>query len=296
MKSSIWQIFKGAYKEFQADNVTRLAAALSYYTAVSIAPLIIFILLLIGLFLGDGAAEDQLMAQLEGVADEEAIGFISTIIENADRPTEGGIAGILSLLVLIWGSTNVFAQLQDSLNVIFDVRPKPSAGITDTVRRRFLSFSLVLVIGFLLVISLLLSVLLAVVASTLSGLLPGADYLWPILENLISLLVISLLFAAMFKVLPDVDIQWRDAWLGGALTALLFLIGKIALTFYMGMAAPGSAYGAAGSVIVFLLWVYFSSIIFFFGAEFTQIYAIRRGSGIRPSEHAIFADKPIHAD
>jgi membrane protein len=296
MKSSIFQIFKGAYNEFQADNVTRLAAALSYYTAVSIAPLIIFILLIVGLVLGQQGAEELLRTQLGDVLDEEAMGFITGIIENAERPTEGGIAGILSLLVLIWGSTNVFAQLQDSLNIIFDVRPKPSAGVMDTVRRRFLSFSLVLVIGFLLVISLVLSMVLTVLASALSGLLPGADYLWPIIENLVSLLIISLLFAAMFKVLPDVDIQWRDAWLGGALTALLFIIGKIALSIYMGTAAPGSAYGAAGSVIVFLLWVYFSSIIFFFGAEFTQIYAIRRGSGLRPSEHAVFADRPLHAD
>lgn len=293
---TMWQLLKAAFQEFKQDNTNRLAAALSYYTAISIAPLLVFMLLLLGFVLGQNDAESQLTSQLETVFGEQGMEFLNTIIANADQPTTGTIAGVLSLLTLIWGSTNVFSHLQETLNVIWDVRPKPDVGIMHTLRKRLLSFAMVLGIGFLFAVSLILSTVLSVLANTLSNLLPGFDLLWQVAEYVISFAVITLLFAAMFKVLPDVQIKWRDVWPGAALTALLFTLGKVLLTFYLSQTAPGSAYGAAGSVIVFLLWVYYTAIILFFGAEFTQVYAVRQGSGMEPEEHAIFTDRPVSAD
>lgn len=285
--SKAWPVLKASFKEWQEDDTNQLAAALSYYTAVSIAPLLIFVLLLMGLFMGGGQASEQLVSQLQAVFGEEGSAFIQTIVDNADQPTVGSIAGILSLLTLIWGSTNVFAHLQKALNTVWDVKVKPDAGIKQTLRKRLLSFTMVLGIGFLLAVSLILSSALSVITNTLSSALPGTDLVWQILDFVISVAVLTLLFAAIYKVLPDVDIKWRDVWLGALLTALLFTIGKVVLGVYFGRAGIGSTYGAAGSVIIFLLWVYYSAMILFFGAEMTQVYARRYGSGIQPSAHAV---------
>ncbi len=291
----LWKLLKDSYREFQDDNASRLAAALSYYTAVSIAPMLIFLLLVLGFVMGQDAAQSQLMRQLEGVLGSQGMEFINTIIENAEQPTAGSIAGILSLLTLIWGSANVFSHLQDTLNVIWDVKIKPNGGWKRALRKRLFSFTLVLGIGFLLAVSLVLSAALSLLSSSLSGLLPGFDLLWQGVEYVISFSVMMLLFAAMFKILPDVHIAWRIVWPGAAVTALLFTLGKFALSVYIGQAAPGSAYGTAGSVIVFLLWVYYSAMILFFGAEVTQVYATHRGEGIQPEEHAMLADQPTPA-
>ncbi|MBI1294138.1 YihY family inner membrane protein [bacterium] len=285
--SKAWPVLKASFKEWREDDTNQLAAALSYYTAVSIAPLLIFVLLLMGLFMGGGQASDQLVSQLQAVFGEEGSAFIQTIVDNADQPTVGSIAGILSLLTLIWGSTNVFAHLQKALNAVWDVKVKPDAGIKQTLRKRLLTFTMVLGIGFLLAVSLVLSSALSVLTNTLSGALPGTDLLWQVLDFVISVGVLTLLFAAIYKILPDVEIKWRDVWLGALLTALLFTIGKLLLGIYFGRAGIGSTYGAAGSVIIFLLWVYYSSMILFFGAEMTQVYARRYGSGIQPSAHAV---------
>lgn len=289
---TLWKLLKQSYQEFQDDKASQLAAALSYYTAVSIAPMLIFLLLILGFVMGQDVAQSQLVRQLEGVLGSEGMEFINTIIENAEQPTAGSIAGILSLLTLIWGSANVFSHLQDTLNVIWDVTIKPSGGWKLTLRKRLLSFTLVLGIGFLLAVSLVLSAALSLISSSLSGLLPSFDLLWQGVEYAISFGVMMLLFAAMFKVLPDVHIPWRIVWPGAMVTALLFTIGKLILSLYIGQAAPGSAYGTAGSVIVFLLWVYYSAMILFFGAEITQVYAAQRGESIQPEEHAMFADQP----
>lgn len=286
-----WPVLKASFQEWREDNANDLAAALSYYTAVSIAPLLIFILLVLGLFMGSGQAGEQLTSQLQAVFGEEGSAFIETIITNADRPTAGGIAGVLSLIILIWGSTNVFAHLQKALNAVWDVKVKPDAGLKVTLRKRLLSFTLVLGIGFLLAVSLVLSAALSVLTNTLAGALPGTDIVWQILDFVISVGVLTLLFAAIYKVLPDVEIEWSDVWLGALMTALLFTIGKLVLGIYFGRAGIGSTYGAAGSVIIFLLWVYYSSLILFFGAEMTQVYARRYGSGIQPADHAIRAGR-----
>lgn len=291
-----WTLLKTTFKEFGRDKATRLAAALSYYTAISIAPMLIFLLLILGFLIGGSTAENQLISQIQTAVGPEASEFITGIIENAQEPSIGGIAGILSLIVLIWGSTNVLSHLQETLNVVWNVKPRPDLGIMKTIRRRLFAFGLVLGIGLLLFASVLFSSVLSVIANLFTDLLPGGALLWQVVEFVISLIIVTLLFAVLFKMLPDAETKWSDIWPGAALKAVLFTIGRIALTIYMGQAAPGSAYGAAGSVIVFLLWVYYSSLILFFGAEFTQVYANRYGAGIEPSDDAVYADQPIPGD
>jgi membrane protein len=291
-----WTLLKTTFKEFGRDKATRLAAALSYYTAISIAPMLIFLLLILGFLVGGSTAENQLISQIRTAVGPEASEFITGIIENAQEPAAGGIAGILSLIVLIWGSTNVLSHLQETLNVVWNVKPRPDLGILKTMRRRLFAFGLVLGIGLLLFASVLFSSVLSVIANLFTDLLPGGALLWQVVEFVISLIIVTLLFAVLFKMLPDAETKWSDIWPGAALTAVLFTIGRIALTIYMGQAAPGSAYGAAGSVIIFLLWVYYSSLILFFGAEFTQVYANRYGAGIEPSDDAVYADQPIPGD
>lgn len=292
-----WSLLKTAFQEFQSDKGTRLAAALSYYTAVSIAPLLVFVLLLLGFFIGQNAAQDQILDQLQTFFGQEGMIFITSIVENANQPTVGSIAGILSLLTLIWGSTNLFAYLQETLNAVWNVKPPSQNALKLTVKRRLLAFLVVLAIGFFLILSLVLSAVLTALSTRVTGSLPGGQILWRVIENGVSLIIVSVMFGLVFKVLPNAEIRWRDVWPGAFFTGTLFTLGKIGLTIYLAQAAPGSAYGAAGSVIVFLLWVYFSSIILLYGAEVTQMYASRFGEGIDPNEGiADFSRRSLAAD
>lgn len=290
----MWDLLKTTWKEWNEDEASLLAAALSYYTAVSIAPLLVLVLVIVGMFLGQAAAEGELVTQLRAAMGTEGAQFLETVIQNADQPTLASVAGILSFLTLLWGSTNVFAQLQNSLNKIWNVERKPNAGIWATLRSRLLSFTMVLGVAFMLLVSLVLSTFLSVFVKWGHGLLPGADFVWQIVNFLVSFGVITLLFAAIFKVLPDVKIAWRDVWLGAVVTALLFTIGKYLLGLYL--ANAGSAYGAVGSLVVFLLWVFYSAQILFMGAEFTQVYARRYGSGIHPDKGAVMSDRKDTSD
>ncbi|MCX6049063.1 MAG: YihY/virulence factor BrkB family protein [Chloroflexi bacterium] len=285
---TVWPLLKRTYQEWSDDNASVLAAALSYYTAVSIAPLLIIVIAIVGFFYGEQAARGELVAQIQGLIGVEGAKFIQDVIANANKPTVGTIAGLLSLATLIWGSTNVFEQLHSSLNQIWDVEAKKSSGIVATIRERFLSFTLVLGIGFLLLVSLLLSAVLSALSHWFGNLVPGAEWVWEIVNFVISFGVITLLFCLIYKILPDAEIAWRDVWLGAAVTALLFTIGKLVLGLYLGNTS--SAYGAAGSLVVFLLWVYYSAQILFLGAEFTQVYSNQHGTGIRPASNAVATD------
>lgn len=292
-----WSLLKTAAEEFQRDKGTRLAAALSYYTAVSIAPLLVFVLLILGSFIGQSAAQNQILDQLQTFFGREGMTFITDIVESANQPTVSSIAGILSIFTLIWGSTNLFAYLQETLNAVWNVKPPSQSALKRTVKRRLLAFLMVLGIGFLLILSLLLSAILSVLSGTVTGNLPGGEILWRVVENLISIVIVSVMFGLVFKVLPNAEIRWRDVWPGALFTGTLFTLGKIGLTIYLAQAAPGSAYGAAGSVIVFLLWVYFSAIILLYGAEVTQLYANRYGEGISPNEGVTdFSRRSMAAD
>ncbi|MCA1993844.1 MAG: YihY/virulence factor BrkB family protein, partial [Coleofasciculus sp. S288] len=212
---------------------------------------------------------------------------IETAIENANKPSSnGGIASLISIVVLLFGASGVFAQLQDALNTVWEVQTKPGRGITTFLRKRVLSFSMVLGIGFLVMVSLLLSAALAGLSAYLSHLIPGVDWLWQILNFVLSFAIITLLFAMIYRFLPDVKIAWSDVWIGAIITALLFEIGKFLLGLYLGRGTFGSTYGAAGSLVIVLVWVYYSAQILFFGAEFTQVYAKHYGSRIVPDENA----------
>jgi membrane protein len=284
---ALFDVLKETYHESSEDKAARLAAALAYYTAFSIAPLLLISIAVAGLVFGRDAAQGQVSAQIQGAVGQDAAAMIETSLANSQDTGAGTIAAIVGLATLIWSASNVFSQLQDALNTIWGVAPDPNAGLLGTVKRRFLSMTMVLGIGFLLLVSLALSAAISVIGSLIEGLLPGGTTLWQLVNFGLSFAIVTLLFAAIYKVLPDVDIAWSDVWIGGAVTALLFSIGKLLIGLYLGYASVGSTFGAAGSLMVFLLWVYYSAQILLFGTEFTQVYARRYGSRIRPSEGAI---------
>lgn len=266
--NQLWLTLKQTVQEWLDDEASVLAAALAFYTAISVAPLLVIVIGVAGIFVSQSQAADQLLQQLTSAIGAEGARFVETALENAAEPSATSIAGIISFATLLWGSTNVFAQLQNSLNKIWEAPEKENGGVMGTIKDRLLSFSLVLGIAFLLLVSLVISSVLSALSGALGG--ENTSFLWQIVNFIVSFGVITLLFAAIFKVLPDVEIRWNNVWIGAAVTALLFTIGKYLLGLYLGNA--GSAYGAAGSLMAFLLWVYYSAQILFFGAEFTQVY------------------------
>ena len=283
----IWNLIRDTVKGWSNDKASRLAASLSYYTAVATAPLLVLAVMGIGWFFGRDSAQMQVVSQLQGMVGPQGAEVAQAVIESADQPNLAGIAGVLSLLTLLWGSTNVFVELQDSLNTIWGVELKPrNRGVKAFIRERLLSFGMILVIGFLLLVSLLLSAVLSALGDYAVGMMPGLEVLWQFLNFALSFAITTLLFALIYKVLPDADFAWGDVWIGATVTALLFTIGKSALGLYLGNQTLSSAYGAAGSLVVLLIWIFYSAQIFFFGAEFTQVYANRLGQGVTPSDNA----------
>jgi membrane protein len=277
----IWRLLKETFAEWNKDKASRLAAALSYYTIFSLAPLLIIAIAIAGFFFGEEAAKGEIIGQLQGLVGRDGAEVIQTAIENANRAeNDGSIASLISIAVLLFGASGVFAELQDALNTVWEVEPKPELGIGDFLRKRFLSFAMILGIGFLLLVSLIISAVLAGINHYTNSLLPGFDSLWQIVNFIVSFGVITLLFAMIYKFLPDVKITWGDVAIGAAITALLFVIGKYLIGLYLGNSSFSSTYGAAGSIIIILVWTYYSAQILFFGAEFTQVYARRYGSQI----------------
>jgi membrane protein len=237
---------------------------------------------------GEEAARRELFNQLYGLAGKEGGEAIQAIVVAADKPKAGLLATVAAVVTLVIGATGVFVQLQDALNTVWNVKRKPGRGLRHFIQDRLLSFAMIVGIGFLLLVSLVLSAALAAVGKWMNGLLPAQEVIWEGINFAVSLGVITLLFAMIFKVLPDVQIRWRDVWSGALLTALLFNLGKLVLGFYLGRSSVASAYGAAGSVVIVLLWVYYSAQIVFFGAEFTRVYASKRGSHLNPAPGAQF--------
>lgn len=285
---TIFNLFKDTFTEWQEDKASRLAAALAYYTVFSLSPLVIIILALVGFIFGQEATSGYLIQQIRGLMGQEGAEVIQTIIAGAAQPTSSIVATIIGVVTLLLGASGVFGQLQDALNTVWGVAPKPGQGVWGFIRARFLSFTMVLGIGFLLLVSLVLSAVLSALDQFLVSWLSDASALALQLLNLVlSFGLVILLFAMIFKILPDVEIKWRDVWLGATVTALLFSVGKFLLGYYLGRQSFGSTYGAAGSLLLILLWVYYSAQILLFGAEFTQVYTKRYGSGYRPAENAI---------
>lgn len=284
---TIWDLLKETFAEWNRDKVSRLAAALAYYTVFSLAPLLIIVIAIAGSVFGEEAARGEIVGQIQGLVGKSGAEVIQTAIQNASKPAQGTIASAVSIVVLLFGASGVFAELQDSLNTVWEVQPKPDRGLINVIRSRFLSFAVVLGVGFLLVVSLVLSAVLAALANFLGDVLPGLVFFWRITNFIVSFIVTTVLFGLIYKVLPDVKIAWSDVWIGAAITSLLFSIGRFLLGVYLGNSSFGSTYGAAGSLVIILAWVYYAAQILFLGAEFTQVYARRYGSGIVPDQNAI---------
>lgn len=284
---AIWKLLQETFKEWSDDKASRLAAALAYYTIFSIAPLLIIVIAIAGVVFGEDAARGQIVGQIQGLVGKDGAQFIQTAIQNANKPQTGVIASIISVVVLLVGATGLFTELQDSLNTIWEVKPKPGRGVNNMIRLRFLSFAMVIGIGFLLLVSLVISSGLAALVKYFGNILPGIDFLWRIVNFVLSFSITTALFGLIFKVLPDVKITWNDVFIGSVITSFLFSIGRFLLGQYLGNGSFGSTYGAAGSLVVLLAWVNYAAQILFFGAEFTQVYARKYGSGIVPTKDAI---------
>lgn len=283
----IVELLKETFQEWQKDEASRLAASLAYYTVFSLAPLLIIAIAVAGSFFGEEAARGEIVGQIQGLVGLEGAKAIEAAIDNSNQPEVSSIASTISVVVLFFGASGVFAELQEALNIIWGVKAKPGRGVASFIRKRILSFSAVLGIGFLLLVSLVVSAVLSALGNFMIYSIPGIDLFWQSLNFVISFVVITFLFALMYKFLPDVKITWRDVLTGATITALLFTIGKFVLGLYLGKGSFGSTYGAAGSLVIILAWVYYSAQILFFGAEFTQVYAKKYGSQIIPDKHAI---------
>ena len=282
-----WSILKKTFSEWSEDKASRLAAALAYYTIFSMAPLLIIVVAVASLFFQRSNVQQAMLTQIQSFIGPNGAKFLQGVMQNASFSGGSTLATIIGVVTLLIGATTVFAQLQEAMNVIWEVQLKPNQGILHTVQKRLLSFALVLVIGFLLVVFLVASTVIASLSSFFSGVLPGAGWIWQVVDFLISFGVITLLFGAIYKVLPDVKIGWEDVWVGAAVTELLFTIGKFLIGLYLGHSSVTSVYGAAGSLVVILIWVYYSAQILFLGAEFTQVYAQRYGKEIEPDDDAM---------
>jgi membrane protein len=274
----MWPLLRATFIDWYEDRAQRLGAALAYYTIFALAPGLVIVMAVTGLLLGP-SAEQHIIAQIQELIGAQGATAIAALIQNARGETLGAAGTALALGSLIFGLWGVFGELQDGLNSIWGVTPKPGRRVLDIVKERFWSFAMVVGTGFLLLVSLVVSAWLAAVGSYLGYLLPAPAVALETVNFIISLAVITGSFALIFKLLPDVHVAWRDVWLGAALTSLFFTLGKFIIGLYLGKSAVASAYGAAGSLVIVVVWVYYSAQILLFGAEFTKVWTRRRGGG-----------------
>ena len=291
-RKTYWLVVKQTFSEFSDDKCPRLGAALAYYTVFSIVPLLLIAVGVTGWILNrhnpDHPENNPIVKQVTSLVGGEGGQAIQSMVKASAQHQKGGkVATIIGIATLLFGASGVFGQLQDALNTIWEVTPKPGRGVWGFIHDRFLSFAMVGGVCFLLLVSLIISAALSAMHHFMGNSLPGLHYLWSVLNFVVSLGVVSLLFAMMYKVLPDVKMAWRDVWIGALATAVLFEIGKWAIGMYLGRAGVASTYGAVGSLVVLLLWVYYSSQIFLLGAEFTQVYSREMGSNYVPAENAV---------
>lgn len=282
------EIFKNSFTGFSDDKVTKLSGSLAYYTVFSMGPLLIVIISLCGLFLGREAVEGKIYGQLSGFVGADTAVQLQEIIKNASLAGKSKLAAIIGGIILLIGATTIFAEIQDSINSIWGLKPKPKRGWLKMLQNRVLSFSIVISLGFLLLVSLSISSIIDGFSDRLKAHFPDiAIVIFYIINMLITLLVTSLIFGVIFKVLPDADIKWKDVFAGSVATAFLFMLGKFGISFYISKSNVGSTYGAAGSLVILLVWIYYSSLILYFGAELTKAYAVKYGSPIHPNQYAV---------
>ena len=284
----LWKVLKQCFTGFVDDKIMRLSASLAYYTVFSMGPLLIVIIYLCSLFFGREAIEGSIYGQIEDFVGSDTAIQLQEIIKNASIGNKGKVAAVIGVITLLIGATTVFAEIQDSINDIWGIKPKPKKGWLKMLMNRVLSFSIIISLGFLLLVSLGISYLVEALSKSLANAFPDLTVIvFYIVNLLLSFTVITSLFAVIFKVLPDAKIKWRDVMAGAIATALLFMLGKFGISFYISKSDIGSTYGTAGSLVVLLIWVYYSSIILYFGAEFTKAYAVEFGSAIHPNQYAV---------
>lgn len=283
----VFKLLKATFDDWMEDNALRLSAALAYYSIFSIAPLLIIAISVAGLVLGQEAVQGQLEGQLKTLIGVQAAAGVQSMVQSASKPSDGWMGAVVGFGTLLLGASGLFGQLKDALNTIWEVKAKDGGGALAFIRDRLLNFGLVLVIGFLLLTSLLLTTALAAMNGYFETLFGMPAFVGGALGFAVSFAVVTALFALIFKVLPDAQIEWRHVWIGAAVTALLFELGKFGLGFYLGRESTASSFGAAGSVVLLLLWVYYASCILLFGAEFTQVYARESGHQILPAAGAV---------
>lgn len=280
---------KKSFSGFSDDKVMKLSASLAYYTVFSIGPMIIVIIYVAGLIYGREAVQGTIFDQIKGLVGASAAVQIQEMIKSAALQKEGNFAFIIGIVTLVIGATSVFAEIQDSINQIWNLKSNPKKGWLKMLQDRLLSFSVIVSLGFILLVSLLINGVLEILMDRLQARFPNVTVVVVYITNLlVTFLVTSTLFGVIFKVLPDAVIKWKDVVTGSMVTAVLFMLGKFAITYYIGKSNVGGTYGAAGSLVVLLLWVYYSSVILYFGAEFTKAYAAKYGSAIHPSPWAVW--------
>ncbi len=270
---NVWPFLKETASNWDKHEAPRLGAALAFYTILSLAPLMILVIAVVSLAFGHSTAQDQILSQVQSMIGEEGATAVKTMIEHAQKPSTGTLASVIGIITLLFGASGVFGELRSALNIIWEVKPGNSSGVVSLIKQRFFSFGMVFAIGFLLLVSLVISAVLAAIGKFFGGVLPIPVPLLAAINFTVSFLGISILFSLIFKYVPETKIEWKDVWLGAAATAFLFTVGKFLIGIYLGKAAVGSSYGAAGSLVVVIVWVYYSAMIFFFGAEFTHVIA-----------------------
>jgi len=286
-QKSVWNFLKTIFTKWLENDPFRLAAALSYYTLFSLAPLLVISIAVAGFVFGREAAHNQIVGTIQGLIGRQSAEAVQAMIQAAsNKPGTGLASTLLGGIFLLFGAGGVVGQLQTALNAIWRVRPKPGTGLRDFIHKRFISFAMVLGVGFLLLVSLAVSAFITGLTQFVGSLHESVALIAHWLDVVISFALVTLLFAMIYKFLPDVEIHWKDVWIGAALTSILFTTGKFLIGFYLGNSGVTSVYGAAGSLITVLLWVYYSALIFFLGAEFTQVYASQYGSGVVPTANA----------
>ena len=290
---ALFGLVKDTFKDWSQDKASRLGASLAYYTIFSIGPLLLIVIAIASIVFKD--AQQQIVGTISQVTGKEGGDVLSSTIDNANKGGANILATIIGIVTLLLGASGVFGQLKDALNTIWEVKPKPGQGILATIKDRFLSFTMVLGTGFLLLVSLVVSASVSALGAFLNKALPGGEIFGQILNYALMLGVITLVFALLFKYLPDVKIAWKDVWLGAFITALLFTLGQFALGLYIRLGNVGSSFGATGSLVVVLVWIYYSAQIMLLGAEFTQVYTNRYGSMVKPAENAEFITEEARA-
>jgi membrane protein len=293
--SNLPSLLKLSYQDWKEDKAARLSAGLAYYTIFSLAPMLLIILAVTSIFWSRDAVQTQVLNQIEGLVGAEGRSFIADLLTSASSPTKGILGTIIGVVTLIFGALGVFNELHNALNTIWEVEEEKETesgfieGIKKLIFGRLLSFSMILCIGFLLLVSLVISAGLSAMQESVGNAIPLSEILLQVLDLIISIGVITVLFALIFKFLPDAEIAWRDVWLGAFVTALLFSLAKLLIGIYLGNSSVGSSFGAAGSLVLLLLWIYYSAQILLFGAEFTQVYANQFGSKIVPEGEEVAA-------